>query len=44
MNCQVSAGVPAAADTASCPLDRQLYLPREWTDEPGRRAGVPVSA
>lgn len=42
-NCQVAVSVHAATDTASCPLDRQLYLPREWTDEPGRcrRAGVP---
>jgi hypothetical protein len=41
-NCQVAVGVHAATDTASCPLDWQLYLPREWTDEPDRcrRAGV----
>nr|WP_327597048.1 IS701 family transposase [Streptomyces chartreusis] len=42
-NCQVAVSVHAATDTASCPLEWQLYLPREWTDEPGRcrRAGVP---
>ncbi|MFJ4681733.1 IS701 family transposase, partial [Kitasatospora sp. NPDC088783] len=42
-NCQVAVSVHAATDSASCPLDRQLYLPREWTDDPGRcrRAGVP---
>ena len=42
-NCQVAVSVHAATDTASCPLDWQLYLPREWTDEPGRcrLAGVP---
>lgn len=42
-NCQVAVSVHAATDTASCPLDWQLYLPREWTDEPGRcrRAGIP---
>lgn len=42
-SCQVAVGVHAATDTASCPLDWQLYLPREWTDEPGRcrRAGIP---
>ncbi|MFJ9060686.1 transposase [Streptomyces sp. NPDC102409] len=41
-NCQVAVSVHAATDTASCPLDWQLYLPREWTDEAGccRRAGV----
>ncbi|WP_235192983.1 transposase [Streptomyces viridochromogenes] len=35
--------VRAATDSASCPLGRQLRLPREWTDEPGRcrKAGVP---
>ncbi|MFE4455409.1 transposase [Streptomyces sp. NPDC056796] len=42
-NCQVAVSVHAATGTASCPLDWQLYLPREWTDEPDRcrRAGVP---
>ncbi|MGW7665435.1 IS701 family transposase, partial [Streptomyces sp. NPDC054756] len=42
-NCQVAVSVHAATDTASCPLQWQLYLPREWTDEPDRcrRAGVP---
>ncbi|WP_143662116.1 IS701 family transposase, partial [Streptomyces glaucescens] len=29
-NCQVAVSVHAATDTASCPLDWQLYLPREW--------------
>jgi SRSO17 transposase len=42
-NCQVAVSVHAATDTASCPLNWQLYLPREWTDEADRcrRAGVP---
>jgi SRSO17 transposase len=42
-NCQVAVSVHAATDTASCSLDWQLYLPREWADEPDRRrrAGVP---
>jgi SRSO17 transposase len=42
-NCQVAVSVHAATDTASCPLNWQLYLPREWTDEPDRcrKAGVP---
>lgn len=41
-NCQVAVSAHAATETASCPLDWQLYLPREWTDKPGRcrRAGV----
>jgi SRSO17 transposase len=44
-NCQVAVSVHAATDTASCPLDWQLYLPQEWTDEPDRcrKAGVPQS-
>ncbi|MFG2439829.1 transposase [Streptomyces sp. NPDC048508] len=43
-NCQVAVSVHAATDTASCPLEWQLYLPREWTDDPDRcrRAGVPA--
>jgi SRSO17 transposase len=42
-NCQVAVSVHAATDTKSCPLNWQLYLPREWTDTPNRcrRAGVP---
>ncbi|MEV0446298.1 IS701 family transposase [Streptomyces spectabilis] len=42
-SCQVAVSVHAATDTASCPLDWQLYLPGEWTaDAPRRRrAGVP---
>lgn len=45
-NWQVAVSVHAATDTASCPLDWQLYLPREWTEEPDRchRAGVPDEA
>ncbi|MFE2071215.1 IS701 family transposase [Streptomyces sp. NPDC059467] len=43
-NCQVAVSVHAATDTASCPLEWQLYLPREWTDAPDRcrRAQVPA--
>lgn len=43
-NCQVAVSVHAATDHASCPLEWQLYLPREWTDELDRcrRAGVPA--
>ncbi|MFF9869585.1 transposase [Streptomyces sp. NPDC013953] len=35
-NCRVAVSVHAATDTASCPLNRQLYPPREWTDAPAR--------
>ncbi|MDF3303362.1 IS701 family transposase [Streptomyces tropicalis] len=42
-NCQVAVSVHAATDAASCPLQWQLYLPREWAEEPDRcrRARVP---
>ncbi|MEU0039471.1 transposase [Streptomyces sp. NPDC006333] len=45
-NCQVAVSVHAATDTASSPLEWQLYLPREWTDDPERcrKAGVPQGA
>lgn len=42
-NCQVAVSLSAANDHASLPIAYRLYLPREWTDDPGRcaRAGVP---
>jgi SRSO17 transposase len=42
-NCQVAVSVHAATDTASCPLEWELFLPEEWADdhERRRRAGVP---
>jgi SRSO17 transposase len=42
-NRQIAVSVHAVTDTVSCPLNWQLCLPREWTDEPDRcrRAGVP---
>ncbi len=42
-SCLVAVSVHAATGTASCPLNRELYLPRAWTDEPDRcrKAGVP---
>jgi SRSO17 transposase len=42
-NCQVAVSVHAATDTASCPLQWELYLPEEWADDQlrRRRAGVP---
>ncbi|MDX3175696.1 IS701 family transposase, partial [Streptomyces scabiei] len=41
--CHNALSVYAATDIASCPLEWQLYQPREWTDEPDRcrKAGVP---
>lgn len=42
-NCQVAVSVHAATDTASCPLEWELFLPQEWADDDRRRqrAGVP---
>lgn len=42
-NCQVAVSVHAVSDTASCPLDWRLFLPREWADDTLRRGrtGVP---
>ncbi|MGX1887892.1 IS701 family transposase [Streptomyces sp. NPDC055287] len=42
-NCQVAVSVHAATDTASCPLEWELFLPEEWTADDSRRqrAGVP---
>ncbi|MFD9631485.1 IS701 family transposase [Streptomyces violascens] len=45
-NCQTAVSVHAATDSASCPLEWQLFLPEEWTADPVRRraAGVPAEA
>jgi hypothetical protein len=32
-NCQVAVSVHGATDTASCPLQWRLYLPREWAED-----------
>jgi SRSO17 transposase len=42
-NCQVAVSVHAATDTASCPLEWELFLPEEWAhdDRRRRRAQVP---
>ncbi|WP_425587180.1 IS701 family transposase, partial [Streptomyces violaceusniger] len=36
-NCQVAVSVHAASDTASCPLQWRLFLPREWAADTARR-------
>ncbi|CAM5507440.1 IS701 family transposase [Streptomyces canarius] len=36
-NCQVAVSVHAVSDTASCPLNWRLFLPREWADDAVRR-------
>ncbi len=42
-NCQVGVFVAYASPTGRTFLDRELYLPEEWADDPARRteAGVP---
>lgn len=42
-NCQVAVSVSLACEAASIPVAWQLYLPKEWADDPARRdkAGVP---
>src|SRR4051794_22718664 len=36
-NCQVGVFLAYAAGDGYAPLDRRLYLPEAWADEPGRR-------
>jgi SRSO17 transposase len=36
-NCQVGVFLAYAAEAGYAPLDRQLYLPREWADDEARR-------
>ena len=42
-NCQVAVSVSLATELASIPVAYQLYLPKDWADDPARRrkAGVP---
>ncbi|EQD53559.1 ISXo8 transposase, partial [mine drainage metagenome] len=41
-NCQVSVSVSLANETVSVPAAWQLYLPKEWADDPARRRKVGV--
>ena len=43
-NCQVAVSVHAATDTASCPLQWRLFLPKEWTSDTVRRALTRIPA
>jgi SRSO17 transposase len=42
-NCQVAVSVSVASRTASLPVSWQLYLPKDWAEDPVRcqKAGVP---
>jgi SRSO17 transposase len=37
-NCQLGVFLAYAAPGGSAPLDRRLYLPKDWADDPARRA------
>jgi SRSO17 transposase len=41
-NCQLGVFLIYAAPGGYAPLDRRLYLPREWADDPARRAKAHV--
>ena len=40
-NCQIAVTLPVAHAHASLPIAYRLYLPREWADDPVRRAQTP---
>ena len=42
-NCQIGVFLSYASEKGHCPIDRRLYMPKEWTDDEQRRkkAGVP---
>jgi SRSO17 transposase len=44
-NCQVAVSLSVANERASLPVDYQLYLPREWAEDPQRlrKAEVPAN-
>ena len=43
-NCQIGVFLIYAAPGGYAPLDRRLYLPKEWADDPDRRAKAHVPA
>src|SRR5689334_22559898 len=42
-NCQVGVFLSLVTPASHCLIDRELYVPREWTDDPARcrQAGIP---
>ena len=42
-NCQIGVFLTYASSKGHCPVDRRLYMPKDWMDDPLRRdeAGVP---
>lgn len=43
-NCQVAVSIHAATDTASCPLQWRLFLPKEWASDTDRRSLTRIPA
>jgi SRSO17 transposase len=45
-NCQIGVFLAYASSKGHCPIDRRLYMPREWMEDEQRRkaAGVPETA
>jgi len=41
-NCQVAVTLHWSSEEASCPLGWKLYLPKEWCEDPERRAKVKI--
>jgi SRSO17 transposase len=41
-NCQVGVFLTYASRKGHCPIDRRLYLPEEWNDDPERRTGAGI--
>ena len=41
-NCQIGVFAAYVSDKGHAFIDRQLYLPKDWTDEPERRAAAHV--
>ena len=44
-NCQVGVFLSLVTEASHCLIDRELYLPRDWTDDPARcqRVGIPAT-
>jgi SRSO17 transposase len=43
-NCQIGVFLAYVSDEGPAPLDRRLYLPKDWADDPGRRKACHVPA
>ncbi len=41
-NCQIGVSLSLATRTMHAPVDFELYLPRLWTDDPGRRSEAKI--